>query len=72
MSQSGHSETSKLACPNRCPVPYQVNPCDVGAKLDVLADMLGNAEASTTRICAQVVNKMQENPARFLEAMLAA
>jgi site-specific recombinase XerD len=41
-----------------------------GAALDSLADMLGHADTSTTRIYAQVVNKMQENPARYLEAML--
>ncbi len=41
-----------------------------GAKLDALADMMGHADVSTTRIYAQIVNKMQENPAKFLEAML--
>jgi len=43
-----------------------------GAKLDALADMLGHADVSTTRIYAKVVNKMTENPAKFLEAMLTA
>jgi len=42
-----------------------------GAKLDALADMLGHADTSTTRVYAKVVNKMQENP-KFLEAMLTA
>jgi len=43
-----------------------------GAKLDAPADILGHADTSTTRIYAKVVNKMQENPARFLEAILTA
>ena len=43
-----------------------------GAKLDALADMLGHADVSTTRIYAKVVNKMTENPAKSLEAMLTA
>jgi site-specific recombinase XerD len=43
-----------------------------GAKLDALADLLGHADTSTTRIYTQIVNKMQENPAKFLEAMLTA
>ena len=43
-----------------------------GAKLDALADMMGHADVSTTRIYAQIVNKMTENPAEFLEAMLTA
>jgi site-specific recombinase XerD len=43
-----------------------------GAKLDALADMMGHADVSTTRIYAQIVDKMTENPARFLEAMLTA
>jgi site-specific recombinase XerD len=29
-----------------------------GAKLDALADMIGHANVSTTRIYAQIVNKM--------------
>ena len=43
-----------------------------GAKLDAIADQLGHASTDTTRIYAQIVNKMTENPARFLEAMLTA
>jgi len=43
-----------------------------GAKLDALADILGHADTSTTRIYAKVVNKMTENPAKSLEAMLTA
>ena len=43
-----------------------------GAKLDALADIMGHANVSTTRIYAQIVDKMTENPARFLEAMLTA
>jgi site-specific recombinase XerD len=33
---------------------------------------MGHADVSTTQIYAQIVNKMTENPARFLEAMLTA
>jgi hypothetical protein len=42
------------------------------AKFDALVDTLRHADKSTTRIYVQVVNKMQENPAKFLEAILAA
>jgi site-specific recombinase XerD len=41
-----------------------------GATVDALADMLGHASVDTTRIYARIVNRMQENPARFLEAAL--
>jgi integrase len=41
-----------------------------GAKIDALADMLGHSSADTTRVYARIVDKMTENPARFLEAML--
>jgi site-specific recombinase XerD len=41
-----------------------------GAAVDALADMLGHASVDTTRIYARIVNRMQENPARFLEAAL--
>jgi len=41
-----------------------------GAKIDAMADMLGHSSTDTTRIYARVVDKMTENPARFLEAML--
>jgi integrase/recombinase XerC len=43
-----------------------------GAKLDALADMMGHASTDTTRIYSQIVDKMTENPALYLEAMLAA
>ena len=43
-----------------------------GAKLDALADQLGHASTDTTRVYARIVDKMTENPARFLEAMLSA
>jgi len=33
---------------------------------------MGHADVSTTRIYAQIVNKITENPAKFLEAMLTA
>jgi integrase len=41
-----------------------------GATVDALADMLGHASVDTTRVYARIVNRMQENPARFLEAAL--
>lgn len=43
-----------------------------GAKLDAIADQLGHASTDTTRIYAQIVDRMTENPAKFLEAMLKA
>jgi integrase/recombinase XerD len=43
-----------------------------GAKLDAIADQLGHSSTDTTRIYSKIVNKMQENPARYLEAMLTA
>jgi site-specific recombinase XerD len=43
-----------------------------GAKLDAIADQLGHASTDTTRIYARIVDMMTENPARYLEAMLAA
>jgi site-specific recombinase XerD len=41
-----------------------------GAKIDAIADMLGHASTDTTRVYAKIVDKMTENPARYLEAML--
>jgi len=43
-----------------------------GAKLDAIGGMLGHASVTTTQVYAKIVDKMTENPARFLEAMLAA
>jgi integrase len=43
-----------------------------GAKLDAIADQLGHASTDTTRIYARIVDRMTENPARYLEAVLAA
>ena len=43
-----------------------------GAKLDAIADQLGHASTDTTRIYARIVDRMTENPAKFLEAMLTA
>ena len=40
-------------------------------KLDAIADQLGHASTNTTRIYAKIVDRLTENPARFLEAMLA-
>ena len=41
-----------------------------GAKLDTIADMLGHSSTDTTRIYARVVDKMTDNPARYLEAVM--
>lgn len=41
------------------------------ARLDAIADQLGHASMDTTMIYARIVDKMTENPARLLEAMLA-
>ena len=43
-----------------------------GAKLDAIADQLGHSSTDTTRVYSKIVNRMQENPARYLEAMLTA
>ncbi len=43
-----------------------------GASVDGLADMLGHASVDTTRVYARIVRRMEENPARFLEAALGA
>ena len=49
---------------------------DVGAgwrwKLDTIADQLAPASTDTTRIYTRIVDRMTEDPARFLEAMLTA
>ena len=42
-----------------------------GAKLDAIADMLGHSSTTTTQVYAQIVDKMSENPARYVEAVLA-
>ena len=42
-----------------------------GAKIDAIADQLGHASTDTTRIYARIVDRMSENPARFLEAILS-
>jgi integrase/recombinase XerD len=41
-----------------------------GAKLDAIGDMLGHSKPETTMVYAKIVNKMQENPAVFLDAVL--
>ncbi len=41
-----------------------------GASIDGLADMLGHSSVDTSRIYAQIVRRMEENPARYLEAAL--
>jgi integrase len=40
--------------------------------MGAIADQLGHSSTDTTRIYSKIVNKMQENPARYLEAMLTA
>ncbi len=42
-----------------------------GARLDAIAGMLGHTSTDTTRIYARVVDRMAENPAKYLEAMLS-
>jgi site-specific recombinase XerD len=42
-----------------------------GAKLDAIGGMLGHASVTTTQVYAKIVDRMTENPAQFLEAMLA-
>jgi hypothetical protein len=34
--------------------------------------MLGHASVTTTQVCAKVVDRMAENPARYLEAVMGA
>lgn len=41
-----------------------------GARLDAISAMLGHASITTTQIYAQIVDRMSENPARFLESLL--
>lgn len=41
-----------------------------GARLDAIAGMLGHANITTTSIYARLVDRMTENPARYLEAMM--
>jgi len=43
-----------------------------GARLDAIAGMLGHASTTTTGIYARIVDRMAENPARYLEAMMEA
>jgi site-specific recombinase XerD len=41
-----------------------------GAQLDAIAGMLGHASVTTTQVYAQVVDKMRENPAAYLDRVL--
>jgi site-specific recombinase XerD len=41
-----------------------------GARLDAIAGMLGHASVTTTSVYARIVDKISENPARYLEEML--
>jgi site-specific recombinase XerD len=41
-----------------------------GAKLDAIADQLGHASTDTTRIYARIVDRMAENPARYLAELM--
>ena len=39
-------------------------------QFDALAGMLGHASVTTTQVYAKVVDRVTENPARYLEAVL--
>ena len=41
-----------------------------GAKLDAIGAMLGHSKLETTQVCARIVDKIQENPARYLDELL--
>ena len=41
-----------------------------GAKLDAIGAMLGHASIQTTTVYAKIVDRMAENPARYLEGLL--
>jgi len=41
-----------------------------GARLDAIAGMLGHASVTTTGIYARIVDKIAENPARYLEELM--
>jgi hypothetical protein len=43
-----------------------------GGRLDALAGRLGHAGVTTTGIYAQTVDKITENPARYLETVMGA
>ena len=43
-----------------------------GARLDTIADMLGHSSTDVTRLYAKIVDRMAENAARYLEAVLVA
>ncbi|MBN1137590.1 MAG: tyrosine-type recombinase/integrase, partial [Anaerolineae bacterium] len=43
-----------------------------GARLDAIAGMLGHANVTTTTVYAKIVDKMAENPARYLEEMMGS
>ena len=43
-----------------------------GARIDAIADMLGHASTDTTRIYARIVDKLTENPARYLADLMGA
>jgi site-specific recombinase XerD len=41
-----------------------------GARLDAIAGMLGHASVTTTGVYAKIVDKIAENPARYLEELM--
>jgi site-specific recombinase XerD len=41
-----------------------------GARLDAIAGMLGHASVTTTSIYAHIVDRITENPARYLEELI--
>lgn len=41
-----------------------------GARLDAIAGMLGHTSVTTTGVYAKIVDKIAENPARYLEELM--
>jgi len=41
-----------------------------GARLDAIAGMLGHTSVTTTGVYAKIVDKIAENPARYLEKLM--
>ena len=41
-----------------------------GAKVDAIADMLGHSSVDTTRIYSKIVDRLKENPTRYLEELM--
>jgi len=43
-----------------------------GGKLEAISAAMGHSSIETTGVYAKVVDKIQENPARYLESMLTS